>query len=117
MLSMPLEDVRRSGSVAVADGDGTFFSERSEENNKTTHDKSSIPKVCLLERLVSPSIIYHFRKSWKEKDKNEKVILVVTVASCESENKGKLVMMEISLPEVTRMMRDTGEEGGGKQKF
>lgn len=28
MLSMPLDDVRRSGSVAVADGDGTFSSER-----------------------------------------------------------------------------------------
>lgn len=29
-------------------------------------------------------------------------------ASCEGENKGKLVMMEISLPEVAGMMRDRG---------
>lgn len=116
MLSMPLEDVRRSGSVAVADGDGTFSSERGRKRTTKQRTISRRYRGPLLERLVSPSIIYHFRKSWKEKDKNEKVALVVDEASCEGENKEKLVMMEISLPEVAGMMRDT-EEGGGQRKF
>lgn len=43
------------------------------------------------------------------------MVLVVAEASCEGENKGKLVMMEISLPEVAGMMRDT-KEGGRRAK-
>lgn len=75
MLSMPLDDARRSEPAkgAVAEGDGTFLS--FDGGGKRQHDKSwkqmKSEKKKLLGSAVKPSIIYHFGKSCEE-DKSER---------------------------------------------
>lgn len=70
-------------------------------NNKTTHDKSSIPKVFSRGLSVLQSFTT-LGNPGKKKIRMKKWLAarVVADANCEGRDKGKLMMMEILLPEV-----------------